>query len=103
MSESIKHEETLFEQALRLRTPSEQESYVRESCANDAPMRDRLLGLLAAHDRAGMFLEHQHLDPSSKDPRSQAETGVQSTLIQVPPTEDLPTTIGRYKLLQKIG
>ncbi len=103
MNGSTNHEETLFEQALRLQTPAEQQSYVRKSCANDAPMLDRLLGLLAAHDRAGMFLEHQEPDPVLIKTPLQAQNEVRTIFVSIPPAEGLGTVIGRYKLLQEIG
>ena len=52
------HEETIFEHALGIRSPRAREAYLRDACAGDHPMLERLQGLLRAHDRAGRFLEH---------------------------------------------
>ena len=95
MNGSTNHEETLFEQALRLPTSAERESFLMESCANDTAMRDRLLGLLGAHNRAGKFLEHQEPRPSSKESRPQAETEDPNLVAQVQLTDGLGTVIGR--------
>src|SRR6476659_5731505 len=95
MNGSTNHEETLFEQALGLRTPAERESFLMESCANDTAMRDRLLGLLGAHNRAGKFVEHQEPRPSSKESRPQAQTEDPNLVAQVQLTEGPGTVIDR--------
>src|SRR5512138_76751 len=83
--------ETLFEGALQCRTPEEREAYLDRVCAGQPELRRKLEQLLEAHDQSGQFLE-----PSTQAQRSTLKVGL-------PPDEPPGTTIGRYKLLQKIG
>jgi WD40 repeat protein/serine/threonine protein kinase len=51
-------EETIFETALAKPTPAERAAFLDEACAGDAALRQRMEGLLRAHNRAGVFLDH---------------------------------------------
>src|SRR6266702_17495 len=68
---------------------AERGAYLDQACAGDAALRERVEGLLQAHDQADEFLQ---VPP----------TGVSNTLV-VPPTEKPGDRIDRYKLLQQIG
>ena len=48
-------EETIFEAVLDKSTPAERSAYLDEVCAGDAALRQRVEGLLLAHDRAAPF------------------------------------------------
>ena len=48
--------ERILDEALE-REPSAREAYVREACKGDDGLRSEIEALLAAHDRAGNFLE----------------------------------------------
>lgn len=54
---------TIFEQALALSSSQEREAYLREACAGDAALLERLHGLLRAHYLSGQFLEHRKSSP----------------------------------------
>ena len=110
----MNHEETIFERALALREAGEREAYLREACAGDEPMFERLQALIRAHDLAGKFLEpesragetdrarisrgepHQQIGPGGTAV-PQAEASVDAL------DEQAPKRIGRYRILQKIG
>src|SRR5688572_11647843 len=70
MSAPSNREETLFEQALGLTSIEARDDFLRDACGTDAAMRERLRGLLAAHDRAGRFLEHKAPAPDVLAPAS---------------------------------
>ena len=57
MNPSDLPDETLFEGALKCRTPQERGAYLDEVCDGQPELRQRLEALLAAHDRSGEFLE----------------------------------------------
>jgi WD40 repeat protein len=59
---------------------------VDEACGDDPDLKDQLLGLLRAHDKAGDFLQPAPLLPSD-----------------TPSNEQPGDRIGRYKLLEPIG
>jgi serine/threonine protein kinase len=66
-------------------------AYLDDACGGDAGLRERIEGLLRAHEEAGDFLERRN--------------GALAKTIQltVPVTEKPGDMIGRYKLLQAIG
>jgi len=83
--------EAVFHGALQL--PAEQRApYVQLACGDDAQLRQRVEGLLRAHEAAGGFLE----PPVAPSPK-------QTVVVSIPITEKSGDTIGRYKLLQQIG
>ena len=91
MPETADRTESLFAAAVAL-SPEERGAYLERECAGDPALRDRLLALLRAHDRAGHVIDR----PVNGDPDQTA--GYASTSEQ-------PGTIiaGRYKLLEEIG
>ncbi len=91
MPETADRTESLFAEAVALR-PEERDGYLERECAGDPALRDRLLTLLRAHDRAGHAIDR----PVNGDPDRTAG---------YVPTSEQPGTIiaGRYKLLEEIG
>ncbi len=83
-------EERVFKAAVKLRSPSERATYLRETCGNDVGLLNRVQALLGAYEDVGDFLETPALHLDSP--------------IETPPISEGPgTVIGRYKLLEKIG
>ncbi len=91
MPETADRTESLFAVAAVL-PPQERESFLERECSGDAALRDRLLALLRAHDRAGHVIDR----PVNGDPEQTAGYA---------PASEQPGTIiaGRYKLLEEIG
>jgi eukaryotic-like serine/threonine-protein kinase len=83
--------ESLFAAVVAL-APQERAVYLERECAGDAALRERLLALLRAHDRAGHVIDQ----PVNGDPDETAGYAQ---------TSEQPGTIvaGRYKLLEEIG
>ena len=79
--------EALFHQAAALPTPEQRAAFLEEACRDNKGLRERIERLLAAHEAKTSFLGEEPGD---------------RVTIEVP-TEGVGTTIGRYKLLQKIG
>ncbi len=50
-------EETIFTVALEKADPAERAAFLAEACGADPDLRNRVEGLLAAHEKAGDFLE----------------------------------------------
>ena len=48
---------TIFSEALERTEPAARTAYLDAVCGDDAPLRQRVLALLAAHGGAGRFLE----------------------------------------------
>jgi serine/threonine protein kinase/tetratricopeptide (TPR) repeat protein len=85
--------ESIFFAALRKSTPAERAAYLDEACGADAELRRRVEWLLAAHPRAGSFLEELAVgaDPGRDDPGT------------APPAAGPGDRLGPYKLLQRLG
>jgi serine/threonine protein kinase len=91
MTESPHPIESLFAAAVAL-TPQERLAFLEQQCAGDAALRERLVALLRAHDRAGHLLDR----PPTDDRRLAATTATES--------EQVGNVIaGRYKLLEELG
>ena len=82
--------EKTFEAAIKLPTPQERAAYVRGSCGEDQALRHQVESLIQAHEEVGGFM-----------PTDPGEAGI--TLPDRPLSETEGTSVGRYKLLQKIG
>src|SRR5579871_2852635 len=89
-------EAALFQAAILL-TASARATYLDGVCHDDPALRKRLEALLAAHDAYDSFLE----------PQTPATGGSAAPTIKVEfkdaPAETVGKTLGRYKLLEKIG
>ncbi len=91
MPETADRTESLFAAAVAL-PPEERGAYLERECSGDPTLRDRVLALLRAHDRAGHVIDR----PVNGDP--------DQTTGYAPATEQPGTIIaGRYKLLEEIG
>jgi serine/threonine protein kinase len=85
-------EETLFQAAAQL-AGAERASFLNGACLGDPALRQRLEALLAAHDKP---------EPS---PPSDAPAVVATIKLDIADAEDeaVGKTIGRYKVLEKVG
>ncbi|NIP27575.1 MAG: protein kinase [Phycisphaerae bacterium] len=79
----------IFSEALD-KKGADREAYLNEACGKDHELKAKVKALLGAHEGAGDFLVSGAL-------------GSAVTLESSPLTEGPGTTIGRYKLLEKIG
>lgn len=86
MNAEGQEEKRLFEEAIEL-SVEERVGYLKGACRDRPEMFDRVLGLLEAYSDESPVL------PSMLDEET----------IGNPVTEQLGTTIGRYKLLEQIG
>ena len=84
--------EALFNQALKL-TPAERPAFLAKACGSDADLSGQLEELLNAEAKAGAFL------PESPQ---QAAT-LKFDLPEDFPDEAVGQTLGRYKLLERVG
>lgn len=90
MNKSSRHEKDIFNDALELTSAEARQAYVREACAGDEELRQRVEALLEAAGTATGFLPHR--------------PDVQATKVLTEPVTEGPgTAIGRYKLLEPIG
>ena len=80
----------IFLEAVEKQTSEERKAYLDEICRNDTTLRTELESLLRAHEKAVGFLESPVFQPKI-------------TLSSSPISEIPGMTIGRYKLLEKIG
>jgi len=85
---NVEHErlKEILAEAAGKETPEARVAYLDAACQGDAALRQQVEALLAAHARAGDFLEQSVIPPAEK-----------------PIGEGPGTRIGRYKLLEKIG
>src|SRR4051794_31783978 len=88
MAVTIPSVETLLCEALEIPSAEQREAYLDRACAGDDAVRREVEELLAAHGRAGGFLD---------------TANVAATVDLPPPTEVPGTVIGPYKLLEAIG
>ncbi len=92
MSNQLSREETLFHAALALPTPAGRADYLRQACASDEPLRQRVEALLRAA-AGGDFLE----------PPTAVATATPTVRLTVPISEKPGDRIGHYKLLERLG
>lgn len=88
-------EDALF--ALAIEKPSaERAAFLQAVCGDDRALRQRLEALLAGHDRTGGWLEETGDEPAAK-------ATLKIGTMAVEPDETVGQTLGRYKLLERIG
>ncbi len=92
MSESPKSAGAIFDALLQL-PEAERTAYLDAACAGDDPLRRRLEALLRANEDAGAFMERPAL---AARPHTMAVKPAE-------PDDVVGQTIGRYKLLEKVG
>jgi eukaryotic-like serine/threonine-protein kinase len=85
----VSKEETIFTEALGKGLASERDAYLDQACAGNAALRSDVDALLLAHQKGGGILE--------------APLAGLDTLEETTPNAVVGTTIGSYKLLEKIG
>jgi hypothetical protein len=91
MPEKTDRIESLFVAAVAF-APADRDAYLKRECSGDSALRDRVLALLRAHDRAGHVIDM----PVNGDP--------DQTAGYAPTSEQSGNIIaGRYKLLEEIG
>jgi len=90
MPEHSEHIKAILTEALERDAKSERQAYLAEACGGDANLRKEVESLLRSFGHAGAFLESPILDPDISLDSAQLSEGP-------------GTTIGRYKLLEKIG
>jgi eukaryotic-like serine/threonine-protein kinase len=90
--------DTIFCGAIEIASPEERAAHIARACGPDLGLRERINKLVAAHFRAGSFLEMPAPTPSTAGE-------LQSPALEASATPgELPgTLIGPYKLLQKLG
>ncbi len=85
--------DTVFCAAIEIASAEERAAYVARACGDDPELRGRVEKLVAAHFRAGSFLEQPAADPVTGS----------AAFEQGPLPEGVGTRIGPYKLLEQIG
>jgi eukaryotic-like serine/threonine-protein kinase len=86
-------EEALFVLALE-KPPEKRGVFLDVMCDGDSALRQRLEALLAAHKQPATELAL---------PAAEAAATVQATAVSEPPDEAVGQTLGRYKLLERVG
>ena len=88
-------EAALFALAIE-KPPAERATFLQAVCGSDSALRARLEALLAAHDQPGGWMNEEADEPS-------LQATLKSGLAEEAPDEVVGETIGRYKLLEKVG
>jgi eukaryotic-like serine/threonine-protein kinase len=92
-------EDLIFDAARHLMDPCQLQSYLDLACAGDAKLRARIELLLSEAQKADAFFDRNlPVSPLRLSPTLQAPS-----LSTIPLAEQAGATIGRYKLLEKIG
>src|SRR5579862_3430174 len=97
MSNDANKAKTIFLAAAE-KSPAERDPFLGQACAGDAPLRQRVEELLAAHDLGCKLLDQPpaFMAAAPPDPDESAAAGISAA-------PEPGTLIGRYKLLQEIG
>jgi len=97
----------VFNEALERPAGPERAAYLDEACRDNAALRAQLDELLRDHDQVGRFLEtsaaDRQPDAAADNPSDPDHAVSQDQLPPRPISEGLGMSIGRYRLLQKIG
>ena len=88
----------IFAEAVEIESQADRIKYLDGVCAGNPQLRAQVEALLAAHDEAGSFLESPARQLTVDD-----STPTATLAPPTPITEGPGATVGRYKLLQKIG
>ena len=100
MTASMADEEAIFTAARPLAGAGERAAYVREACAGDDALRQRVDALLAVHDGPSFLIDHS---PFQSPETHSFFSGEGPTQISPADPESPDAVVGPYKLLQKIG
>ena len=89
----------LFQSALA-RPVWERDAFLREACADDEALDREVRSLLAAHDKAGSFLDCPAIEEAAREGLSDSTV----THLQTDVPSDLSgQTVSHYDILEKIG
>src|SRR6266850_1507401 len=94
MPSSREREEALFRAAIELTPAAARQAFLDQACGGEPALRQRLEALLAAHDQSGG-------QPAARI--QSKHSSLRIDLAGVGQQEDIGQTIGRYKLLEKLG
>ena len=92
------NEETIFLGALE-RAAAERDAYLAQACGSDPDLRRRVEDLLRLHAQAGSFLEKRAADLVATNVPETLAAGESAAA----PAEGPGTTIGRYRLVRRLG
>src|SRR5260221_5326899 len=101
MSTQMPREKAVFVEALEVGDPEQRRQFLDQACGGDHALRERVENLLAISHSAGDFFERcaPALAPSAED----AAQVLAASDSAVDPEFPESTSIGPYKLLQKLG
>jgi serine/threonine protein kinase len=88
MTEPLLPEESLFAQALELRTAADRAAFLDRACADNPALRAEVEALLRAHERSGDLLDLPEQLPATTEEPARERPG---------------SVLGPYKLLEQIG
>ena len=94
-------EETLFDAARNLTSPTARQAFLDQACADDPELRMKIEALLAAEQDAESFFND--VATGIVVPAAVSHAGLPATDVEIDISEIPGTHIGRYKLLQRIG
>src|SRR5436190_6405392 len=103
------HEKALFEAARNLLDPAARRSFLDHACVGNSALRARLDGLLSAQPSADKFFDgtapfRARLTDDTEDTTTGNGTATRAPASSGPAFFEEPgMSIGRYKLLQRIG
>src|SRR5262245_25084992 len=93
-------DEIIFHAARELASPADQAAYLAMACGKDEALRQRIEAMLNAEAKAKEFFKTK---ASADEIKTDALTQ-EASRVEVPSAmEDVGTSIGRYKLLEKLG
>ncbi len=88
-------EKAIFEQAMDIAASAERDAFLNGACLGNPALRERLDALLRAHEDASQFLG----DKCAAAATPTLKVGI----AEEPPDEAVGQTLGRYKLLERVG
>jgi eukaryotic-like serine/threonine-protein kinase len=97
MNPTTLDEKEIFYQAAEIRDAAQREEYLRQACQSDMLLRQSVDAMLTDHDQATRLFQ-EVLTDFTLDKDLQADTASDDG-----PDPDLGTTIGPYRLVQRIG
>jgi serine/threonine protein kinase/tetratricopeptide (TPR) repeat protein len=109
MSAEAKQAKEIFLAAVDKATPAERAAYLDQACSGDPALRQRVEGLLQAHDEPGTFLRGARapIGTASASPAevavdalTEGEGRLNSAAVLL---EEVGDRVGPYKLVQKLG
>jgi tetratricopeptide (TPR) repeat protein len=94
--------DSLFCSAIEMASAEERAAYIARACGNDSELRQRVEKLVAAHFRAGRFLEEPAGDLGVTGEYTPSPAECHAGTVALTP-EGPGTVIGRYELLEQMG